>query len=311
MNRLRDGTAELLIATDVAARGLDVDTLTHVVNYDVPSAPDSYVHRIGRVGRAGREGVAITLAEPREQRLLAQHRAAHQAADQHRDRARPSPISAAGGSRRRPSRSREALGRDDRPRRPRGESSTTSRPSTICVTSRWLRSARPRSAAPTRPTISRSPTPASTTGREAGQGSSPRPQAAARPERRLVRRTSPGQRPTDRLPLRRARPVGRHATRRPRRCDRERGRAPGRQIGPIRIADQYSVVGVPERSVDQAIGVLNGSTIRGQGHQGPSLRRSGWRPQRRAGDDRRVRRGDGKDRGDRKPHRKGPRRDDR
>ena len=70
MGRLRAGTADLLIATDVAARGLDVDTLTHVVNYDVPSAPESYVHRIGRVGRAGREGVAITLAEPREQRLL-------------------------------------------------------------------------------------------------------------------------------------------------------------------------------------------------------------------------------------------------
>ena len=70
MARLRSGAAELLIATDVAARGLDVDVLTHVVNYDVPSAPESYVHRIGRVGRAGREGVAITLAEPRERRLL-------------------------------------------------------------------------------------------------------------------------------------------------------------------------------------------------------------------------------------------------
>ena len=71
MGRLRDGTAELLIATDVAARGLDVDVLTHVVNYDVPSAAESYVHRIGRVGRAGREGVAITMAEPREKRQLA------------------------------------------------------------------------------------------------------------------------------------------------------------------------------------------------------------------------------------------------
>src|SRR6187402_922188 len=70
MGRLRDGTAELLVATDVAARGLDIDTLTHVVNYDVPSAAESYVHRIGRVGRAGREGVAITLAEPRERRGL-------------------------------------------------------------------------------------------------------------------------------------------------------------------------------------------------------------------------------------------------
>jgi ATP-dependent RNA helicase DeaD len=71
MGRVRNGTAELLIATDVAARGLDIDVLTHVVNYDVPSAPEAYVHRIGRVGRAGREGVAITLAEPREQRQLA------------------------------------------------------------------------------------------------------------------------------------------------------------------------------------------------------------------------------------------------
>ena len=71
MARVRNGTAELLVATDVAARGLDIEQLTHVVNYDVPSAPDSYVHRIGRVGRAGRQGVAITLAEVREQRLLA------------------------------------------------------------------------------------------------------------------------------------------------------------------------------------------------------------------------------------------------
>ena len=70
MARLRGGTAELLVATDVAARGLDIDHLSHVVNYDVPSAAEAYVHRIGRVGRAGRQGVAITLAEPREHRLL-------------------------------------------------------------------------------------------------------------------------------------------------------------------------------------------------------------------------------------------------
>ena len=70
MGRLRGGSLDLLVATDVAARGLDVDRLTHVVNYDVPSAPDSYVHRIGRVGRAGREGTAITLAEPRERNML-------------------------------------------------------------------------------------------------------------------------------------------------------------------------------------------------------------------------------------------------
>ncbi|HWH93478.1 MAG TPA: DEAD/DEAH box helicase, partial [Baekduia sp.] len=70
IGRLKAGTTELLVATDVAARGLDVDALTHVVNYDVPAAPEAYVHRIGRVGRAGREGVAITFAQPREHRLL-------------------------------------------------------------------------------------------------------------------------------------------------------------------------------------------------------------------------------------------------
>ncbi|HXG54109.1 MAG TPA: DEAD/DEAH box helicase [Vicinamibacterales bacterium] len=70
MARFRSAKADLLIATDVAARGLDIQQLSHVFNYDVPSAPDAYIHRIGRTGRAGREGVAITLAEPRESRLL-------------------------------------------------------------------------------------------------------------------------------------------------------------------------------------------------------------------------------------------------
>jgi len=70
MKKFRAHTADLLIATDVAARGLDVRHVSHVVNYDVPSAAESYVHRIGRTGRAGDKGVAITLAEPREHRLL-------------------------------------------------------------------------------------------------------------------------------------------------------------------------------------------------------------------------------------------------
>jgi ATP-dependent RNA helicase DeaD len=66
MKKLRAGNLELVVATDVAARGLDIGHLSHVVNYDVPSSADAYVHRIGRTGRAGREGVAITLVEPRE-----------------------------------------------------------------------------------------------------------------------------------------------------------------------------------------------------------------------------------------------------
>jgi ATP-dependent RNA helicase DeaD len=70
MGRVRAGKADLLVATDVAARGLDIERISHVVNYDVPAAPEGYVHRIGRTGRAGRAGTAITLAEPREHRLL-------------------------------------------------------------------------------------------------------------------------------------------------------------------------------------------------------------------------------------------------
>ncbi|MDQ8161561.1 MAG: DEAD/DEAH box helicase [Gemmatimonadota bacterium] len=70
MTKFRTRKTDLLIATDVAARGLDVKHVSHVVNFDVPADAESYVHRIGRTGRAGREGVAITLAEPREHRLL-------------------------------------------------------------------------------------------------------------------------------------------------------------------------------------------------------------------------------------------------
>jgi ATP-dependent RNA helicase DeaD len=70
MGRFRDGALDVLVATDVAARGLDIEHVSHVVNFDVPSSPGAYVHRIGRTGRAGREGTAITLVEPREHRLL-------------------------------------------------------------------------------------------------------------------------------------------------------------------------------------------------------------------------------------------------
>jgi len=70
VKRLREGVIDLVVATDVAARGLDIENLELVVNFDVPTSPDSYTHRIGRVGRAGREGVAISLVDPRESRLL-------------------------------------------------------------------------------------------------------------------------------------------------------------------------------------------------------------------------------------------------
>jgi multidrug resistance efflux pump len=70
MKNARGGQMDLLVATDVAARGIDIGHLSHVVNFGVPESPETYVHRIGRTGRAGREGVAITIAEPRERRLI-------------------------------------------------------------------------------------------------------------------------------------------------------------------------------------------------------------------------------------------------
>jgi len=70
LNRLKDGKIDIVVATDVAARGLDVERITHVLNYDIPYDTESYVHRIGRTGRAGRDGNAILFVTPRETRLL-------------------------------------------------------------------------------------------------------------------------------------------------------------------------------------------------------------------------------------------------
>ncbi len=69
---LKSGALDILVATDVAARGLDVDRITHVVNHDIPHDPEAYVHRIGRTGRAGRAGEAILFVTPRERRMLHQ-----------------------------------------------------------------------------------------------------------------------------------------------------------------------------------------------------------------------------------------------
>ena len=71
VERLKKGTLDILVATDVAARGLDVDRISHVINYDIPYDAEAYIHRIGRTGRAGRTGDAILFVAPRERRMLA------------------------------------------------------------------------------------------------------------------------------------------------------------------------------------------------------------------------------------------------
>jgi ATP-dependent RNA helicase DeaD len=72
LNRFRQHTATLLVATDVAARGLDIENVSHVINFDAPGDPEDYVHRIGRTGRAGRKGISITFLTPRERKMLGQ-----------------------------------------------------------------------------------------------------------------------------------------------------------------------------------------------------------------------------------------------
>jgi ATP-dependent RNA helicase DeaD len=72
LNRFRKNTIKVLVATDVAARGLDIDDISHVFNYDLPDDPEIYIHRIGRTGRAGKTGVAISMVTSREKRLLRQ-----------------------------------------------------------------------------------------------------------------------------------------------------------------------------------------------------------------------------------------------
>jgi ATP-dependent RNA helicase DeaD len=71
LRKFKEGTIDVLVATDVAARGLDITGVTHVYNFDIPQDPESYVHRIGRTGRAGKKGVALTFITPREKSYLA------------------------------------------------------------------------------------------------------------------------------------------------------------------------------------------------------------------------------------------------
>jgi ATP-dependent RNA helicase DeaD len=284
MGRLRDGTAELLIATDVAARGLDVDTLTHVVNYDVPSAPDSYVHRIGRVGRAGREGVAITLAEPREQRQLANiERLTKQqisletvptVADLRTQRVGRTMDAVT-----------EALGRDDLDELADVVDTLVAEHDLREIALAALRLAHDAAGTDEADELEIPDARRYDRNQDRSKGRDRGRQAGS-----LDDRGRDNEEPTGYLYI----ALGRRAGLRP--GDLVGAIAnevdlPGRQIGPIRIADQYSVVGVPERVVERAIQVLNGSTIRGKATK---VRRFVDNQQ-----------GSWKGRGDRQPHRKG------
>ena len=259
MSRLRDGTAELLVATDVAARGLDIDTLTHVVNYDVPSAPESYVHRIGRVGRAGREGVAITLAEPREQRLLANiERLTRQpiAVEKVPSVAdlRAAQLEQTVGA------IRESLAADDLEEyypvlhALRGEADP--RTIALAVVRLYHEAAGntvdeteiPEFTQRERPAYDRDSSKGK--GRDAGRGAdkgAPRGKGEKSAFIFIGLGRAAGIRPGDL--------VG---------CIANETDLVGREIGPIKITEKFSVVGVPERSIDKVITALKHTTIKGK-----------------------------------------------
>ncbi len=266
MARLRDGTAELLVATDVAARGLDIDSLSHVVNYDVPSAPESYVHRIGRVGRAGREGVAITLAEPKEQRLLGNIERLTKQQISLETVPTPADLKA-----RRILQTIEAIGEalesdeldeygaivdalagDHDLHRIALAAAKLAHDAEGAVDDDELEI----------PDARRFDRKQQGQGRTGGK--SDRTGHRGQPRQgSLDDRGRDNSEPTGFLYV----AMGRKAGMRPGdlvgAIANEVG-LEGRQIGPIRISDNYSVVGVPERAVEHAIGVLNGSTIRGK-----------------------------------------------
>ena len=271
MGRLRDGTAELLVATDVAARGLDVDTLTHVVNYDVPSAPESYVHRIGRVGRAGREGVAITLAEPREQRLLANiERLTKQQISVLRVptvadlRARQIELTVTAV--------RDSLASDDLEEYASVLNALTDDHDIRTIALAAIKIAHEAGGA----TVDEAEIPdashrlerAAGSSREPGKGGASRPERGAKGEGARGKHASDGQATGfiyigfgRKFGIRPGDLVGAIAN---------ETNLSGREIGPIKITEKFSIVGVPDRKVDDVLDALRNSTLKGKK---PTVRR--------------------------------------
>ena len=273
MGRFRDGSLDVLVATDVAARGLDIEHVSHVVNFDVPSNPDAYIHRIGRTGRAGREGVAITLVEPREHRLLRNIEAATHTkleiahlptvADLRERRTeilRGEPARGAPRRRLRPlPRRRRAVDRRVRPGRyrarggqpDRGRGCDRRRRGRARVAAAGRRSAatgsRPPDAGPWGPDPDRVRVPDPVgRGPRPGRGRSRRSRRAVGPPVR--RRRSPrGLRPGDL--------VG---------AITNEAHVPGSAVGAIQINDGFSLVDVQEAVADQVVRALREATIRGR-----------------------------------------------
>ena len=280
MGRFRDGSLDVLVATDVAARGLDIEHVSHVVNFDVPSNPDAYVHRIGRTGRAGREGVAITLVEPREHRLLRNIEAAThtkleiaQAADGRRPARAPDrdpPRQSARGPPRRRlrpvPRRRRAADRRIRPGRHRARRGQPDRGR------RRPRSRRGRAASP--PLVAPGPPPRIAARRRVTRAGPPRLGRPGRAvgsvgRRRAARPTAAGSACSSVAAGGRASGRATSSARSP-----TRRTCPGSVVGAIQINEGFSLVDVQEGVADAVVAALATATIRGRRMQVRRDRRS-------------------------------------
>ena len=268
IKKLKTGTADLVIATDVAARGLDIESLTHVVNFDVPSNAEAYVHRIGRVGRAGREGVAITLVEPREHRLL---RNFEQATKQKIDVAQVPSQADLRARRMELTRAavREAILEDKFDPFRAVVESLAEEFDVLTIAMAAVKLAHQASGQETADDDDFSPVETPRDGRDAKQGGSfeQRPAAAARRKGGKFDKGRPEGTPVSGNMTRLFVSLGRHAGIRPQdlvgAIAGEAGLS-GRDVGEIQIGDRFSFVDVPASEADRVIEALRATKIRGR-----------------------------------------------
>jgi ATP-dependent RNA helicase DeaD len=261
IKKLRGGQADLVVATDVAARGLDIPQLSHVINYDVPCDAETYVHRIGRVGRAGREGVAITFAGPREHRLLRDY---ERATKQKIETARIPTVADLRARRLELTRAsiREAILGDDLDSFRPAVESLADEFDLMQIALAAVKLAH-QAAGGDRENEEEIPTPApreegGEVVRRGGKGDGRGPRGG--PGRGRPRERTPG---TARLFV----AAGRSAGVRPQdlvgAIAAEAGLR-GKEVGAIEIADRFSLVEVPEAAAEKVIRALRGATIRGK-----------------------------------------------
>ncbi len=278
--RLRAGGAQLLVATDVAARGLDIDSLTHVINYDLPTTAESYVHRIGRVGRAGRTGTALSIATPRQHRLVE---------NIERRTGTPIPLHRLPKAELIAERRRERLIEEIRSELTTEDDSSADDLQGVMHALKGEASDRDVALAALRVALATRgvdadtddvPDASATYEREA-QSRRKKPSRGGNDRGRNKRNRDDDRKPRDRgdRPERRERReadpntgfvyigVGSRGGIRPGDlvgAIANETSLSGRDIGPIRINDHYSVVGVPDASVDEVIGAIKRSTVKGK-----------------------------------------------